>query len=59
MNDWINITVSGEITYNPNTRIYTIWDESYAHMVYTTRNKNLAFAVFHDYQSQLEEQEEK
>lgn len=59
MGDWIKITDNGEITYNPDARIYTVWDEGYAYLVYATRNKNLAFAVFHDYQSQLHEQEEK
>ena len=49
-----NVTASGEITWDEETGLFTVWDESYAYQVYTTPNKSLALAVFEDYCRQLD-----
>jgi hypothetical protein len=45
----IKITKNGEITYDETTRLYTVWDETYAEEVGSTGYLEVAKAMLHAY----------
>lgn len=47
-------TNNGEITYNKQTGIYTVWDETYANIVCTTVYPSIAEAALEWYCAYLE-----
>lgn len=49
MQDLINHTENGEITFNPNTNEYTVWDETYSDTVCTTCYVKVAEAALEAY----------
>ncbi len=42
-------TENGEITFNPITKVYTVWDETYADTVCTTNYPQVALAALKAY----------
>ena len=49
-------TKNGEITYNENTNLFTVWDECYANVVCTTSYPFIAKAALEQYCAWLHEQ---
>lgn len=45
----IKITPNGEITYDETTKLYTVWDETYAYEVGTTHYPKVAEAMLQAY----------
>ncbi|MFA5670254.1 MAG: hypothetical protein WC967_13510 [Balneolaceae bacterium] len=44
-----NYTHNGEITYNTETKQYTVWDETYTYIVCTTNYPKVAEAALKAY----------
>jgi hypothetical protein len=50
-----NITENGEITFDPKTELFTVWDETYAGIVTTTRTEEGAYEALYKYAASLDE----
>lgn len=49
------VTPNGEITLDLDSGIFYVYDETYSDIVYATRSKGLAYLVFEDYCTRLNE----
>jgi len=45
----MNITPNGEITWDPKTGLYTVWEETYANTVGTTNDLEVAYVALQLY----------
>lgn len=52
-----NVTPNGEITFETETRLYTVWNESYSEILLVTSNLNHAEAILTAYAKHLEDSE--